>query len=92
MPVFREKDTARGFCGEKTQRNDEKDASHTGNPVKAGYIIMICPRFLPESIPFRRPGGTFLFTENVKSTGAFTFYVKPKNRYLPETKLARDML
>jgi hypothetical protein len=35
------------FLPEKGVRNEEKHVRATGNPVKAGYIIMICPGFCP---------------------------------------------
>ena len=45
---------------ENRERKTKKDDCATGNPVKAGYIIMICPGFLPKNIPFRRFGGVFV--------------------------------
>jgi hypothetical protein len=45
----------------KAQRKMKKDACITGNPVKAGYINMICPGFLPKNVPLRRSGNTFFY-------------------------------
>ena len=71
----------------KATRKMKKEGCSTGNPVKAGYIIMICPGFSAEKRPVSTVGRRIPFTENVKPAGKITFYVKPGIRYLPETEV-----
>lgn len=54
MPEIRSKKVEKANLMKKSGRKNKKHSFATGNPVKAGYIIMmICPGFCPEGIPFR---------------------------------------
>ena len=92
VPEPDEKNALSRFWKKTWKERRKKDGCTTGNPVKEGYIIMTCPRFLPKKAYRFDVREAHLFTENVKSTGKFTFYVKPESGICLKQKLARDML